>query len=162
MTAEFKLITEWRIRAPLADVYNAISHCLDWPVWWQGASKVEKCASGDADGVGDAYRFTWRGPIPYRVIFVMQVTRVVPCVLVEGCASGDVAGIGRWHFVHAHGVTIVHYEWRVDILRWWMNFVAPFARPVFRWNHHQVMLQGAKGLAHMLNARLEAVHTREM
>jgi hypothetical protein len=38
-----------------------------------------------------------------------------------------------------------------------MNFLAPIARPVFRWNHNVVMHQGGQGLADLLGARLLAV-----
>jgi hypothetical protein len=37
-----------------------------------------------------------------------------------------------------------------------MNAIAPFARPVFAWNHHAVMKQGGFGLARQLDARLVA------
>lgn len=157
--AEIKLITEWRIAAPLAEVYDAITLCLEWPHWWRGGEKVERLVSGNADGTGSVYRFTWRGRIPYRLTFDMRVTRVVPFSLIEGQASGEVQGTGQWHFFHGNGMTVVRYEWHVRLNRWWMNYIAPIARPLFVWNHHQVMRQGAEGLARWLHAGLEAVHT---
>lgn len=157
--AEFKFITEWCVGAPLAEVCDAISHCLAWPTWWKGVVKVEKLAPGDADGVGSVHRFTWRGRIPYQLTFDLCVTRFVPLAMVEGQVSGEVIGTGRWHFSHEDGVTMARYEWHVRTQRLWMNLIAPLARPVFSWNHHQVMRQGAEGLARLLNARLEAVHT---
>lgn len=159
MSTDFKLITEWRISAPLSEVYEAITHCLAWPTWWKGVEKVEKLEPGDANGVGCVHRFTWKGRIPYRLSFDMRVKRVVPFTLIEGQANGDVIGTGRWHFTHADGVTNIRYEWQVRTHRLWMNLLAPLAHPVFRWNHHQVMRQGAEGLARLLNTRVEAVHT---
>jgi hypothetical protein len=35
-----------------------------------------------------------------------------------------------------------------------MNWLAPLARPLFRWNHDAVMRAGGRGLAQLLNARL--------
>lgn len=159
MSADFKLITEWRISAPLSEVYEAITDCLAWPTWWKGVEKVETLAPGDANGVGSVHRFTWRGRIPYRLVIDMRVRHVIPFALIEGQASGDVVGTGRWHFAHADGVTRVRYDWQVRTHRLWMNLLVPLARPVFRWNHHQVMRQGGEGLARLLNTRLEAVHT---
>lgn len=156
---EFQFVTEWRISAPLAEVYDAITHCLNWPTWWQGSEKVEKLIIGDANGVGSVHRFIWRGRIPYRLTFDIHVTRVVPFAVIEGQVCGEVIGTGRWIFLHENGVTVVCYEWHVCVNRMWMNFIAPFALPLFRWNHHQVMQQGAKGLARLLNARLESVYT---
>jgi hypothetical protein len=40
-----------------------------------------------------------------------------------------------------------------------MNLIAPIASPLFSWNHHKVMQQGAEGLARLLNARLLGVHS---
>ncbi len=156
---EFQFVTEWRINAPLTEVYDALTHCLDWPKWWQGSEKVEKLVIGDANGVGSVHRFIWRGRIPYRLVFNIRVTQIVPFAVIEGQACGEVIGTGRWNFFHEDGVTVVRYEWHVRINRLWMNLVAPLALPLFRWNHHQVMQQGAEGLARLLNSRLELVHT---
>jgi hypothetical protein len=46
------------------------------------------------------------------------------------------------------------YEWHVRSTRWWMNLIAPFARPMFIRNHGILMRQGAEGLARLLGAPL--------
>ena len=152
--AEFRFVTVWRIEAPLPRVCDAVSQCLLWPQWWKGVEKVEEFDPGNKAGVGSLRRFTWRGRIPYRLSFDVLVTRIVPLTLLEGRASGEVEGVGRWQFSDDGGVTVVRYEWTVRTNRWWMNIVAPIARPLFTWNHHQVMRQGAEGMARLLNARL--------
>jgi hypothetical protein len=53
-------------------------------------------------------------------------------------------------FEHEAGVTTVRYKWRVETTRWWMNLLAPIARPVFRWNHDRLMRNGSMGLAGIL------------
>lgn len=115
---------------------------------------MEEFDSGDVDGIGSLRRFTWRGRLPYRLTFDLRVTRAVPLSLLEGRASGEVEGVGRWHFCNDGGVTVVRYEWHVRTNRLWMNIIAPIARPLFKWNHDQVMRQGAEGMARLLNARL--------
>lgn len=152
--AEFNFVTTWRIAAPLAAVCDAVSECRDWPHWWRGVEKVEEIESGDERGLGSLRRFTWRGRIPYRLTFDVRVTRIVPLTLLEGCASGEVEGVGRWQFAHDGDTTTVRYEWHVRSNRRWMSLLAPFVRPVFKWNHHQVMRQGAEGMARLLNAPL--------
>ncbi len=152
--AEFHFVTEWRIEAPLTQVCDAISHCLYWPQWWKGVEKVEEFDPGGVDGIGCLRRFTWRGRLPYRLTFDMRITRTVPLSILEGRASGEVEGIGRWRFSNDGGVTIVRYEWHVRTNRLWMNIIAPIARPLLKWNHDQVMRQGAEGMARLLNARL--------
>ena len=82
------------------------------------------------------------------------MTRAVPRRFLEGRASGELEGIGRWHFSSDGMVTKVRYEWTVHTTRRWMNILAPLARPLFKWNHDQIMRQGAEGMARLLNARL--------
>lgn len=152
--AEFKFVTVWQIEAPLAQVCDAISHCLYWPNWWQAVEKVEVFDPGGPNGIGSLRRFTWRGRLPYRLTFDLRVTRVVPLTILEGYASGEVEGVGRWCFSNDGVVTVVRYEWHVCLKRRWMTLVAPVARPLFKWNHDYVMRQGGEGLARLLNARL--------
>ena len=41
--------------------------------------------------------------------------------------------------------------------RWWMNLLAPVAKPVFQANHDYVMRNGGEGIAKLLGARLLAI-----
>lgn len=152
--AKFNFITVWQIQAPLSRVCDVISCCEQWPQWWESVESVEEFDTGDAEGIGSLKRFTWRGILPYRLVFDMRVTRIVPLTILEGQASGEVEGIGCWHFSSSGDITEVRYEWRVNTNRLWMNIIAPLARPIFKWNHDQVMRQGAEGLARFLDARL--------
>lgn len=154
--AEFNFVTLWRIEAPLPEVCDAISHCLNWPQWWKGVETVEEIEAGDAAGIGSLQRFTWKGPLPYRLTFDIRVIKIVPLQFLEGHASGELEGVGCWHLSHCGGVTSVRYEWQVRTTRHWMNLLAPIAKPLFKWNHDQLMRQGEKGLAQMLNARPNA------
>ena len=74
--------------------------------------------------------------------------------MVEGHASGEVEGVGRWLLSSDGMITSVRYEWNVRTNRRWLNIAAWLGRPLFRWNHHQVMRQGAEGMSRLLNARL--------
>ena len=115
---------------------------------------MEEFDPGDAEGIGSLRRFTWRGKLPYRLSFDMRVIRIEPLTLLEGQASGEVEGVGCWRFSKEGDITVVRYEWQVRTNRLWMNIVAPIAWPLFKWNHDQVMRQGAEGMARLLNARL--------
>ena len=152
--AEYRLLTIWRIQAPLEPVYAAIQNSLHWPEWWPGAQKVEQAALGDADGLNNVRRYFWQGKFPYRVVFEVRATRIEALVAIEGAARGDLEGVGRWHFSRQGSVSIVHYEWHVRSTRWWMNLIAPLARSIFIGNHAQLMDQGGVGLARMLGAPL--------
>ena len=152
--AEYRLLTIWRIEAPLEAVYAAIHNSPRWPDWWPGMQKVEAVAAGDADGVNSILRYSWQGRLPYRMVFEVRATRIEKRVAIEGIVQGDLEGVGRWHFSRLGAVSIVRYEWHVRSTRWWMNLIAPFARSMFIRNHGILMQQGAAGLACLLGASL--------
>lgn len=151
---EYRLTTEWRIEAPLPQVCTAILLCAHWPEWWEGVKKVEEIAAGDDNGVGSRWRFTWKGRLPYQLVFDVQIIRYAVLDTLEGLASGEVEGTGRWHFYRESELTVVRHEWEIRTTCWWMNLLAPVARPVFKWNHDQLMRQGGEGLARLLGTRL--------
>lgn len=157
---EYHFTTLWQIEAPLEQVCAAIEHSLCWPQWWQGAERVEEIDPGDADGLGNIRRYTWRGRLPYRLTFDIRVTRIRPLASVEGIASGEVTGRGCWTFHRDGDTTWVRYDWQVCITRRWMRWLARLAWPIFKWNHDIVMQRGGEGLARRLNARLRVVAHR--
>ena len=154
--AEYRLLTIWRIEAPLEAVYAAIHNSPHWPVWWPGVQKVEEVTAGDASGINSVLRYVWQGQLPYRMVFEVRATRIEKCVAIEGAVQGDLEGVGRWHFISEGAVSVVQYEWHVRSTRWWMNLIAPFARSMFIRNHGILMRQGAEGLARQLGAPLVA------
>ncbi len=150
--AEYHLLTIWHIEAPLEDVYCAILDSLQWPDWWKGAEKVEQTASGDANGIDSIRRYSWRGELPYSVVFEVRATHIEKLVAIEGRAKGDLEGVGRWHFSRKGQISSIHYEWHVRSTKRWMNLVAPFVRAIFIRNHEYVMTHGGEGLARLLKS----------
>ena len=150
--AEFTFVTTWRITAPLPQVCDTISKSMDWPQWWRNVEKVEELEEGDTIGIGRRLRFTWKSRLFYRLTFDVCVTHIESLKFLQGQASGDLEGTGRWYFTYDSPETIVRYEWSVRSTRRWINLLSPIARPIFKWNHDQVMRQGAEGLARYLNA----------
>jgi uncharacterized protein YndB with AHSA1/START domain len=144
--ADYEFVTEWRIDAPVDAVWAAIFDSLRWPQWWRAVRRVEELAPGDADGIGNLRRYTFRSVLPYNLVFDMRTTRIEPLRALDGAASGELEGEGRWRFKADAGGTLVRYEWDVRTTRAWMNALAPIARPLFTWNHEVVMRQGETGL----------------
>jgi len=158
--AEYRFVTIWRVSAPFRGVYQATYHSARWANRWKGIETVVALEPGDELGVGSLQRYTWKSRLPYRLTFDMRITRVEPLIALEGVASGELAGMGRWEFSEEGPVTTVCYKWFVRTNKRWMNWLAPIARPLFKWNHDMVMRDGALGLARMLNARLITVAHR--
>jgi hypothetical protein len=153
--AEYRFLTAWLIDGDPIDVWNAIYEVERWPEWWRGVERVERLAAGDDNGVGQAFRNRWRSVLPYTVEFDVTIRRADPPSLIELDADGELAGEGRWRMFHAGAVAIT-YEWHVRTTRAWMNALAPFAGPAFKWNHNAIMRRGGEGLAGRVGGALLA------
>jgi uncharacterized protein YndB with AHSA1/START domain len=146
----FVLVSNWRISAPLARVWDALNDPTGWPQWWPFVASVEKIESGDADGVGARYRFHWTSRLPYSIRITTQVVEALKHQIIRASTSGDLLGEGTWRMREEGGVTKVEYTWRVNLDRAWMRLFAPMLRPVFTWNHNAVMAAGEDGLRRFL------------
>jgi uncharacterized protein YndB with AHSA1/START domain len=152
--ADYSFVTIWRIEAPIGQVYDAIRESLAWPTWWHAVTAVEQIRAGDADGIGDVRRYTFKGKLPYSLAFDLEVDRVERPTTLAGVASGELAGTGVWTLTDdGPSLTTVRYDWNVRTTRWWMNLLAPIAGPVFRANHDFVMSDGLEGLTRLLGVR---------
>jgi len=149
----YQFLTTWCVDAPIEAAFELLNDAPGYPRWWLGVVAVEVLARGDASGIGELDRLTWRSVLPYSLRFDMRRTRTERPHLIEGRATGELEGIGTWHLYEGDGVAIV-YDWRVRTTKPWMNMLGPLARPAFTWNHDFVMRQGGRGLAAALGARL--------
>jgi len=154
MSKEYRFITQWKIKAPLPQVWDAIYDSLNWPDWWKGVLAVKDIEKGGAHGVGGIRRYTWKSVLPYTLSFNMRLTQVQDLSLLEGEAFGELEGEGRWLFIEQDGITHVEYHWNVITRKSWMNYLSFLLKPAFKYNHDVVMRWGAKGLANKLNAEL--------
>lgn len=152
-TDVYQLKTLWRFDEPVDVVWNAIADAETWPVWWKGIESVLTLDRGEANGLGARRCYTCRSVLPMRLTFVGRVTRVVPMQLIEGLVEGELQGMGCCRLERFDGLTVVHYDWQVRTTIRWMKLLAPLAKPLFRWNHDQIMRAGGIDLARHLNAR---------
>lgn len=148
----YRLLSTWRIQAPLEQVFAAIEHSLDWPTWWPEVVAVAELAAGDARGIGNIRRYRWQGRLPYHLVFDVCASHIEDRVAIAGTVQGDLEGTGCWDFAQQGPDTVVRYTWQVRTTRGWMNLIAPFARATFIRNHERVMGHGAAGLARLLGA----------
>lgn len=153
--ADYEFLTTWCVDAPIDRVWEVLNESARYPAWWPGVRAVELLRGGDADGVGQVSRFSWRSLLPYTLRFDMRVTRVERPYVIEGEATGELEGRGVWRLYDGDGTAVV-YDWRVRTTQPWMNLLGPVARPAFAWNHDLVMRQGGFGLARELGATLIA------
>ncbi len=151
--APYSFRTLWQLETNIEGVFEVIATPTNWPQWWPYVKKVTELSAIE-NGVGSIHHFEFYTKLPYRLNFTLQNTKKQAPKLLEGRAVGELEGIGRWTLEQQGNITEVHYLWEVSTNKVWMNLLAPLLRPAFEWNHHQVMRQGAKGLANYLGARL--------
>jgi uncharacterized protein YndB with AHSA1/START domain len=149
----YELVSHWHFAAPVDCIWDALYAPEDWPKWWKYVLAVVELEPGDASGVGAVRRYTWSSRLPYRLSFSMRTSAVQAPQLLEGIAYGELNGTGRWTLSQQDGTTHVRYDWQVATSRAWMNALAPVMAPLFRWNHGEVMAEGARGLARYLGVR---------
>jgi uncharacterized protein YndB with AHSA1/START domain len=154
--ADYAFLTTWLLDSPREPVWEAIYDQERWPEWWRGVEEVEERDGGDGGGVGAVAGMVWKSVLPYRVEFEITTTHVERPHLLQADAIGELSGVGRWRLFERDGVTAVLYEWNVATTKPWMNLLAPFARPIFEWNHDWVMARGGEGIADLLGCKLLA------
>src|SRR5262245_54198096 len=133
--SRYEFVTEWHVRAPQERVWHELMSPEQWPTWWRGVEHVELLKPGvNALGLGAVRRYTWRSWLPYRLVFVMETTRVDPYTRIEGRATGELEGAGCWNLDRVGGMTHVRYDWQVMANKRWMQWLAPIAKPLFKWN----------------------------
>jgi hypothetical protein len=152
--ADYHFVSTWQIQAPIEQVWDEIYHAERWPSWWNYVAAVDELEPGAADGVGKRLRMLFRTRLPYTLGFDVRVIRVQPPYELDAEAAGELEGTGRWRLSSADGGTLVRYTWDVRSTRWWMNLLAPVARPAFSWNHRELMRTGGESLARRLGAEL--------
>jgi hypothetical protein len=154
MATHYTFITRWQIRAPLTQVWDTIYHSLEWPAWWRGVVHVKEIEKGEENDIGSVREYTWRGILPYQLVFNVRLTEIEKYKRMKGEAFGELEGTGQWFFEEHNGVTRIQYNWIVHTHKKWMNYFTLILKPAFTYNHNIVMRWGAKGLAKKLNAEL--------
>lgn len=151
----YEFVTIWRFDAPLEKVWAEIKDSGSWSSWWKGVLSVVQIAEGNEEGIGSIHRSRWKSALPYTLEFDSEVVRLENLKLIEARAFGELEGIGLWSFSGESGrETVVRYDWKVKTTKSWMNYLAPVAKPIFRWNHDVVMKWGGEGLAKKLGCKL--------
>lgn len=156
--AIYRFQTTWELPYPVASVWSEIYQMDQWPVWWKHVRSVEKIKTGDANEIGSVRRIVWTTALPYTISFDTELTYLQIFERMEGIAKGDLTGRGIWRFENSGHGTRVIYDWEVVTTKKWMQYFDWVARPVFTWNHDQVMKSGYTGLQKRLHQKTNETH----
>lgn len=153
---QFRFQTLWSLDASIDQVWCALTSPAEWPRWWPGCLIVEPLDTEARHGLGTRYRFYWEGSLPYRLVIEMRITALEAQRLMVGCVDGPLAGSAQWTLWEEANATRVAFELAVSGRKPWMRYVAPAARPLFRWNHERLMADGERGLRPWLDSQRRA------
>lgn len=149
---DFSLSSTWHIPSPPEQVWPCLIHPETWPGWWKYVESVETMPSGLSTIPDNKRRFYWQTRLPYRLVIELTVTRAIPHKFIAVTVQGDLVGTGRCRLSADAESTRLEFNWQVTTCKPWMNRFAFLCRPVFEWNHAQVMKEGEKGLAGYISA----------
>ena len=152
--AQYEMVTIWKIKAPIESVWEAIRSLEDWPAWWSFVAKVVEIDPGAENGLGAVHRLDWKTRLPYSLSFESVVVQIKKPIRIEAKVDGELVGYATWRLSQTGDITMVRHDWRVSTRKAWMNWLAPIAKPAFKWNHVAVMQDGGEGLARHLDAKL--------
>lgn len=154
MKTMFHLVSEWHVAAPPEAVWAVLNAPETWPLWWPEIRRVQMLKVGGRDDEGAVRRTWWTSRLPYGFVIDFTTRAAEKPLLLVVEAVGDLVGMGRWELAPIPVGTCVRYSWQVFPQKVWMRWLGPLLAPVFRWNHHAVMRDGAMGMARQLGVEL--------
>lgn len=156
MKHRFILISRWQLDCGIEAAWQRIAAIRRWPQWWPNVRAVHvDSAAGDTPRVGNSANLEWKTRLGYGLRLRVLTTSVLPPFELEGTADGDLTGRGLWLLEPQtdQGV-LVTYRWDVHLNRPWMRWLSPLLRPLFAWNHFDVMRTGANAMARDIGCHL--------
>lgn len=155
--SDFSLTTRWLIPAPMDEVWGCLVATENWPSWWEYVVMVDETAMGNSMGINNVRRYLWRTCLPYDLAIDLRVTQVHPYRSIAAEVTGDLIGSGDCAMTYRENeaATELIFSWNVSLAKSWMKLLGGVARPVFVWNHEQVMKSGEEGLIRHLTAHSE-------
>jgi uncharacterized protein YndB with AHSA1/START domain len=140
-SAAYEFRGTWSVPAPLEAVREAVVDLEHYPEWWPQVRAVVKLGPDDA-------RVLCRSTLPYTLDLVLHAVSREGSVL-EVEVSGDLDGSVRWELTPEPGGTRMDFEQRV-VVSGALAVGSYVVRPLFRWNHHRMMLGCVAGLRERL------------
>ena len=163
MGARYHFVTSFNVHSPREAVWRVLEDAEAWPDWWRWLERIELIREGDNKGIGTIIRSRVTTPLRYRLTYDGTTRRSNPPDLIEFDATGDLVGRGQFRLHETGGShTKVVFTWMVETPKWWMNAVAPIARPMFTWNHHRLMEDFAIGIGSVLGVPVTGVENRRL
>ena len=141
---QYRFETIWKVRCSPERAFRVLRELPKYPEWWPEVREV----AGDGDlGV----KVTIRATLPYSLTFDMQ-QKVIDekSGTLEANMSGDLEGSSRWRIAPSGEFCLLAFQEEVRMNKPMLRWLAPIARPVFKFNHSLMMSHGQRGLERYL------------
>ena len=144
---EYHFITRWRVQGTAEEVYDLISHPLDYPRWWPSVYlQTEELAAGDEHGVGKRVRLHTKGWLPYTLSWESSSTESARPQHLAIRAMGDFDGRGIWTLEQDGEHVNVTFDWKLTADKPLLKYLSFLLKPVFSANHRWAMERGRESL----------------
>lgn len=159
MAARYHFLSEFDLSSDREAVWAALMASEEWPSWWRWLKRIDVVrAATSEDGVGAVYRNHISSPTGYSFTFESETVAVDRLRRLDLALTGEIEGRIRYLLSEGpSGGTHVAYAQLVETPKWWMNLLAPIARPGFTWNHDKLMTDYGRGLAKAAGGELVSV-----
>ena len=159
MAARYHFRSDFTLTSSRDAVWTALRAVDQWPTWWRWLKRIDVVRGATSEhGVGAIHRNHISSPTGYSFRFQGETVDADHLRRIDLVLSGEIDGRVRYVLSDApSGGTLVAYAQLVETPKWWMNLLAPLARPAFTWNHGRLMTDFGRGLAKASGGELTSV-----
>jgi len=159
LAARYHFLSDFRMTTDRDAVWAALIAVEEWPLWWRWLKRIDVMREATSeDGVGAVYRNHIGSPTGYAFEFQGEIAAADRPRRLDLTLTGEIVGRIRYLLSDdPSGGTHVEYAQLVETPKWWMNLLAPIARPGFTWNHDKLMTDFGRGLAKASGGELVTV-----
>jgi hypothetical protein len=144
---EYHFITHWRVPGTAEEVYELVSHPLDYPRWWPSVYRhTQEIAVGDEHGIGRRVRLHAKGWLPYTLRWESCSTESERPHRLAIRATGDFDGRGIWMLEQDGASVSVVFDWKLTADKALLKCLSFLFQPVFSANHRWAMARGLESL----------------
>lgn len=147
----FHLVSRWRVRAPITEVFRALADLGSLSSWWPGVRAASLATSPAI--VGRRARIEISGLLPALLHAEVEVTSAEADREISVTSHGQLEGRGTWRLLESSGTTEATFTWDVRLEHDLLERLARHLRPLLLLSHHFVMWRGKRGLRRMLETR---------
>ncbi|WP_188999453.1 SRPBCC family protein [Paenibacillus nasutitermitis] len=147
----YRFQNNWLLAKGSDKVWDLISNFQD-DSGWPGVTVRKICDGRQSDGVGREYKSLFRTKLLYKLSFHAVVVSSSPPSRLEMKVSGQLEGRAVWTLSPQMGGTSLTFLWEVNTNARWMALLSPLLRPLFIWNHDQMMKEGQRALSARIGA----------